>query len=319
MKPRPIAPFRNPALATLMLVAGTAAGAQAPEATGGYAIAPLQWSASRDSDGLVIQKPGVSVYRNWRSSSQWEAVEWQAQRYAQNGQALRGRSLAWVGQAIDPATGLGHAYRVGWSDGPARSTVVADGAWNAALGPRTQWGLFGTHDAVESIAGLRDGVSYTLLGANLDHSPIDRLTLVAAGHATRFSDDQDRYQLRLRAIWDAWPAQGLTLQLHLRHQTGEGEAPVRRYFNPGQVDEVQAVLGWRRRWEGWQFTARAGAGAQWVDASAAEPVRIAELQLQSPVRARQAFKLRWGYSQAQGLSGPGYVYRSADLSWAFQF
>ncbi len=302
------------------LVTGPTAFAQAPNPAGAdHALAPLQLSVSSDSDGLVIRKPSATVYRDWRSGSQWQGLEIQQQRYAQGSQKLDGRSIALVGQEVDPASGLGHGWRLGWSDGPYQQTAVADGYWSGAWTPRTQWGVFGTHDVVESIAALRDQVTYTLVGANIDHSPVDGLTLVAAGSATRFSDSQDRRQLRLRAIWDALPSQGITLQLHLKHQTGERDAPVRRYFNPGQLDEAQAVVGWRRRWEGWQFIARAGTGAQWVNEAATEPVRTAELQVQSPVRGQQFFKLRWGFSQTQGLSGPGYIYRSADLNWVFRF
>ena len=314
------------ALLALALSGLSAAGAQGQEAHPAQASVPApsqwalspQWWQSSDSDGLSIKKPGATAYYRWESGATWHGVEVQQQRYTQAGATLEGRSLAAVGQSVDPATWLGYGYRVAWSDGPERATWTGDGFWSGALGPRTQWGVFGTRDRVDSFKGLQAGLTFDLVGASLDHQLAPGLALTGAASATRFSDEQDRRQLRLRAVWDALPEQGITLQLHLKGQQGERDVAVRRYFNPGRLEEGQLVLGWRKRWEGWQLSARAGQGVQRVDRGDSTPMRTAEAQIQSPLRGNQFFRLRFGWSETQGLDGPGYTYRSGDLSWVFR-
>ncbi len=291
--------------------------APSPSGSPQWAVGP-QWWQSSDSDGLSIRKPGATTYYRWESGATWHGVEVQQQRYTQGGATLEGRSLAAVGQSVDPATWLGYGYRVAWSDGPERGTWTGDGFWSGALGPRTQWSVFGTRDRVESFKGLQAGLTFDLVGASVDHQLGSRVNLTAATSYTHFSDEQERHQTRVRVVWDALPEYGVTLQLHLKGQIGERDVPVRRYFNPHELAEGQFVLGWRKRWEGWQLTTRAGTGGQIVDRGDVSPMRTAEAQLQSPLRGNQFFKLRFGWSETQGLSGPGYTYRSGDLSWVFR-
>lgn len=282
-----------------------------------WALGP-QWSQSSDSDGLSIRKPGATAYYRWDSSASWHGVEVQQQRYAQAGTTLEGRSLAAVGQSVDPATWLGYGYRLAWSDGPERGTWVGDAFKSGALGTQAQWSVFATRDRVESFKGLQAGLTFDLVGASVDYQLAQGLTLIGAASATRFSDAQDRQLLRLRAVWDLLPEQGINLQLHLKEQQGERDVAVRRYFNPGRLEEGLLVLGWRKRWEGWQLSARAGQGVQRVDRGDSTPMRTAEAQIQSPLRGNQFFRLRFGWSETQGLDGPGYTYRSGDLSWVFR-
>lgn len=297
----------------LCLAAGLAC---AQEPAWRAAIGPVHLSVASDSDGLSISKPGITGFWRWDSGARWHGLELQQQRYLQADQVREGRSVALIGQSIDAATWQGYGYKLGWSNGPTRAQLVADGFYNGRLGPGMQWGVFGTRDVVESMAGVRDGLSFNLAGASLEAQAAERLALVGAASVTRFSDGQDRRQLRLRGVWDLLPEQGITLQVLGRLQTGEREVAVRRYFNPGRLQEGQAVLGWRRRWEGWQFTARVGAGSQRVDGGSGVPVRTGEILLQSPLRSHgQHLRLRLGYSDTQGLSGPGYIYRSGDVSW----
>jgi hypothetical protein len=145
-----------------------------------------------------------------------------------------------------------------------------------------------------------------------------RFTLVGALAQTHFSDGQDRQQQRLRAVWDAWPDQGVTLQWAYKHQMGEKDVINPTYFNPDRLNESMGIIGWRRRLEGWQWYARLGEGRQQVNNQDSTPARMAELQLSSPIYGRNFFKLRAGRSETVGLNGPGYVYRYADAQWIIQ-
>ena len=51
------------------------------------------WSRSSDSDGLVINKWFAGALPMYGSGLSWRGVEWQQQRYEQNGQQLSGHGV----------------------------------------------------------------------------------------------------------------------------------------------------------------------------------------------------------------------------------
>jgi hypothetical protein len=164
---------------------------------------------------------------------------------------------------------------------------------------------------------LEQGTYYDLVGGNVDYQVHPRLTVIGSLAQTHFSDGHDRQQQRARAVWDAWPDQGVTLQWAYKHQLGE-TITTPSYFNPDRLDESMGLIGWRRRHMGWQWYARVGEGRQKVDANASTPARLAELQLSSPEDSDSLMKLRAGRSETVGLNGPGYVYRYLDLQWIWR-
>lgn len=307
-------------LAALAWLALCASGDGLAQSAAPWAIAP-QWQSSNDSDGLKIDKVSAAWLPTYRSGLQWQGVEWQTQRYVQNGTTLDGHTLSYVGQNLDALTGLGHSYRIGWNQGLNTTLVTGDFNWNQALNDRLHWGVFASRDWVESLPALQNSIHYDLIGGNVDYRVHPRLTAVASLAQTRFSDQQDRQQQRVRLIWDAWPDQGVTLQWAYKHQIGEKEVSPRRYFNPERLDESIAFVGVRRRFEGWQLYARAGWGQQKIIDQDATPARVVELNLNSPVQGAQFFKLRVGRSETYGLNGsgtPGYAYRYADVQWIWR-
>ncbi len=276
------------------------------------------WSRSSDSDGLIINKWFAGALPAYGSGMSWRGVEWQQQRYEQNGQQLSGNGVNYTVQETDVTTGLGYNYKIGINQGPHQTLVTGDWSWNKAFTPQLQWGLFASRDWVESMAALQNNVHYELLGGNIDYQVHPRLTLIGSVAQTHFSDGQSRQQQRTRVVFDAWPEQGITLQASHKHQIGEKDATVRRYFNPEQLDETMGFVGWRRRFEGWQWYARAGSGRQHVVNEASTPARLAELQISSPVRGNSYFRLRTGESETRGINGPGYVYRYFDVQWIWR-
>jgi hypothetical protein len=165
---------------------------------------------------------------------------------------------------------------------------------------------------------LQQGIHYDLVGGNVDYQVHPRVTVVGSLAQTHFSDGQDRQQQRARAVWDAWPDQGITLQWAYKHQLGDlNGAATGNYFNPDRLNESMGLIGWRRRYEGWQWYARLGEGRQTVNNDGSTPARLAELQLTSPVRGSSYFKLRAGRSETVGIysGNTGYVYRYLDAQW----
>ena len=284
-----------------------------------WAISP-SWSQSSDSDGLNIHKAFATALPNYQHGLKWQGVEWQEQRYSQNGNTLSGHGVNYTAMDVDARTGLGYSLKVGVNQGPEKTTLIGDWSYNRALNSQINWGLFASRDWVESLAALQHGIHYDLVGGNVDYQVHPRVTLVGSLAQTHFSDGHDRQQQRARAVWDAWPDQGITLQWAYKHQLGESIAdPSQRYyFNPDRLNESMGLIGWRRRIQGWQWYARFGEGRQTVNGEASTPARLAELQVTSPVDGDSYFKVRMGRSETVGLNGPGYVYRYLDAQWIWR-
>ena len=283
-----------------------------------WAISPA-WSQSNDSDGLSVRKAFATAMPSYTNGLKWQGVELQEQRYTQNGTALNGRGVNYTAQDLDALTGLGYSLKVGINQGPEKTTVIGDWNYNKAFNSQLNWGVFASRDWVESVGALQQGVHYDLVGGNVDYQVHPRITLVGALAQTHFSDGQNRQQQRARAVWDAWPDQGITLQWAYKHQLGDSHGvTTRNYFNPDRLDESMGLIGWRRRFEGWQWYARVGEGRQQVNDDARTPARLAELQLTSPVQGNSYLKLRAGRTETVGLNGPGYVYKYLDVQWIWR-
>lgn len=283
-----------------------------------WAVAPA-WSQSSDSDGLNIRKAFTAALPDFTSSLQWQGVEWQEQRYQQNGNTLSGHGVNYTAQHIDALTGLGNSLKIGVNQSHQKTTVIGDWNYSRAYNKQLNWGIFASRDWVESMGALQQGIHYDMAGASVDYQPHPRLTLVGSLAQTHFSDGKDRQQQRARAIWDMWPDQGVTLQWAYKHQLGDSNGvTTRHYFNPDRLDESMGIIGWRRRYEGWQWYARLGEGRQQVDNDGHTPARLAELQLTSPVRGNSYLKLRTGRTETTGLNGPGYVYKYVDIQWIWR-
>lgn len=283
-----------------------------------WAVAPA-WHQSSDSDGLSIHKAVATAMPSYTGGLTWRGVEWQEQRYKQGDTSLSGHGVNYAEQNLDTFTGLGYSLKVGINQGPEKTTAIGDWNYNKALNAQLQWGVFASRDWVESIGALQQGIHYDLAGGNVDYQVHHRVTLVGALAQTRFSDGQARQQQRARAVWDAWPDQGITLQWAYKHQLGDSNGvTTRNYFNPDRLDESMGIMGWRRRFEGWQWYARVGEGRQKVNDDSSTPARLAELQVTSPAQGNSYLKLRAGRSETVGLHGPGYVYRYLDVQWIWR-
>lgn len=263
---------------------------------------------------MRITKAGGGVLYRFTHPQHYTGLVWEHQRFEQTGQAgLNGQVLSWVTQRIDPATALGYQLKAGHSTAPTRSLLTFEGSWAYALSPQSRLEWFTARDRVDSMAALRAGTHYTLVGGALDYTLHPRLTGVASWAHTQFSDSKNLGQLRLRLIWDALPAHGITLQALHRNQWGEDDSPT--YFNPKRLQEHMAAVGWRHRIDGWLIAARISVGQQQVNHVPWQTARLSELQLTSPPSPRGQLKLRLGEQKNWDLSGPNYRYRSLDLQW----
>ena len=309
--------FNIKALATLCATVTLDLTTPAIAAAPAWAVAPA-WSQSSDSDGLTIRKAFAAALPSYTNGLKWQGVEWQEQRYQQNGNSLSGHGVNYSAQDLDALTGMGYSLKVGINQGPEKTTAIGEWNYNRAYNAQLHWGVFASRDWVESMNALQQGIHYDLVGGNVDYQVHPRVTVVGSLAQTHFSDGQDRQQQRARAVWDAWPDQGITLQWAYKHQLGNlNGAATGNYFNPDRLNESMGLIGWRRRYEGWQWYARLGEGRQTVNNDGSTPARLAELQLTSPVRGSSYFKLRAGRSETVGIysGNTGYVYRYLDAQW----
>ena len=283
-----------------------------------WAISPT-WSHSSDSDGLSVRKAFAATMPSYANGLKWQGVELQEQRYTQNSTALSGHGVSYTAQDLNAVTGLGYSLKVGINRGHEKTITVGDWSYNKAFNHQINWGVFVSRDWVESMGALQQGIHYDLAGGNVDYQVHPRFTVVGALAQTHFSDGQDRQQQRARAVWDAWPNQGITLQWAYKHQLGDKNGvTARNYFNPERLDESVGLIGWRRRFEGWQWYARLGEGRQQVNDDVSTPARLVELQLTSPMHGTSYLKLRAGRHETVGLNGPGYVYKYLDVQWIWR-
>lgn len=278
---------------------------------------PLVYYA-RDSDGLTISKVGVGLLPHAQNTQQWAGLEAYRLRYAQFDTHLNARSVGYVKESLSPQTGLGYTLRVGVREDKIQRDWVFDANRSWAAGGSTRLEVYGQRDRVESLSALQAGTTMNLIGAAIDHTVHPRVTLVGAVAKTWFSDDAQRAQQRLRVIGDLFPEVGVTLQWSLRKQTGRPASGPRRYFNPEEMTESLAVVGWRRRLEGWQVHAHLGVGRQEVGTERS-PARQFDLAITSPAERSQAIGLRLGHHETFGLSGPGYQYSFVDLHAFWRF
>jgi hypothetical protein len=282
-----------------------------------WAISP-SLNSSSDSDGLNIHKVSLAALPAYSSGLQWQGMEWQTQRYQQNASSIDGHTVSYGMQSIEAKTGMGSQLKLGLSQQGSSSTLlITDWNHNQSINENLNWGLTANRDWVESMTALQQNTYFNLVGANLDYQLHPRVTLVGAINQTWFSDSHQRQQKRFRAIWDTFPDQGITLQWSYKHQTGESLSEP-TYFNPDQLDESIAIVGWRRRIQGWQIYARLGAGNQSVNTQSNTPTRLSELQVTSPLNGPYFLKFRLGSNETYGLNGPNYLYRFADVQWIWR-
>ena len=119
--------FNIKALATLCATVTLDLTTPAIAAAPAWAVAPA-WSQSSDSDGLTIRKAFAAALPSYTNGLKWQGVEWQEQRYQQNGNSLSGHGVNYSAQDLDALTGMGYSLKVGINQGPEKTTAI--GEWN---------------------------------------------------------------------------------------------------------------------------------------------------------------------------------------------
>ncbi len=301
-------------LALALALAPAAAGAQAPAtneapASGGMAASVPDVFVSSDSEGFTTRKIGAGLYPLYEHGDRHTGLHLQRTTYRQDGWRAQGESVSLVHRAINPRNALGWQVRAGVDQLDSRQALTLDASYSLALNPATTAEFVANRERVETRTALGEGLTLASAGAGLWHQVNERLNAGGMLQVLRFSDGNTRTQLRLRGVYDLLPEHGVNVQVRYRGFHASDTAVPRRYFNPGEFEEVMALVGMRRRIEGWVVRGTLGLGRQQVNADSTTPTQLAELSVTSPIAGTVFWRARAGYHRAAGLQGPDYRYR----------
>ncbi len=308
------ATVRGPVIAMLLALASTTACAQAPTlpeapANRGMAVSVPDVFVSSDSEGFITRKVGIGLYPGYAHGERYTGLQVQRTHYSQSDWRAQSEALSLVHRAVNPRNALGYQVKVGIDQLDSRQLLTLDSSYHLALNDTTTAEFLVHRERVETPSALGEGLSMTSGGAGLWHQVNDRLNAGGIVQMMRFSDGNTRTQLRLRGVYDLLPEHGLTAQLRYRGYRASDTQVPRRYFNPGEFEEVMAAVGLRRQIAGWVVRGTLGLGRQRVDTDASTPTELAELSVTSPIAGPVFWRARAGYSRASGLQGPDYRYR----------
>jgi hypothetical protein len=263
-----------------------------------------------DSERFSTNKIRTGFLPTYTHGERYTGVAYQQNRYAQDAWSTKTEQVSVITKAINPRTGLGYQLNVGLGQSDRGSLLTTDSSYGFQLSDQNKMEVFANRDRVETQQALNNGIYYTLVGTSLEHKVTERLSAIVLGGAMLFSDNNTRPIVRARVIYDLDPTHGVTVQLRFRQFRDTDTLVTNHYFNPTTYSETMALIGMRRRIEGWVVSGLVGVGRQAVNQDPDTQTKLLELSVVSPV-ARQDYylKARAGYSKSEGWMGPNYLYR----------
>lgn len=217
--------------------------------------------ASHDSDGFDEKIATVGYQSLSGFGLKVGAMGYQAPGWSANGTLLGGTYL-YDGSERRVDANLGMARLAG------RDFAVGGIDYLRPIGVGTSVGLSVERNYLNSILGIRDGLTYNQLAAVADYAFNSRFNVGLAGGSTLFSDDNRRPFLRTRWNYELDPARGLNAYLKTRsYQNSSPQRP--EYFSPGRLNEVSVGLSTRVAVaERFVLSAKVDAGTQHADGGA---------------------------------------------------
>jgi len=265
--------------ATLLLCAQGAWAAESPQparASGGGVLhgdieegaegAAVDFVGTADTDHFRSARLRAGALLQHESADKYIALGGGYTRYEQNDFAANRYSLGAAIRNVVRSTGAGVVATGGVSQVGDRTRAVFEATWNVRLSQTGGFELIGQRDFVESSAALDAGTMTNFVGASVDYTIADRLTLIALGGLQYFSDDNRRDHLRARVIYVLLPEQGLSVQAKVRAYESSN-ATSAFYFNPENYREADIGLRLRRSVGNWRLLAAAGGGKEEINRS----------------------------------------------------
>jgi hypothetical protein len=248
-------------------------------------------------------------------------------------------SVGWTGASgFGLRAGAAHYHAPGWSaDGVSLAATYRDEAptrkLDASLGiarvgghdhavgaldylrplaPGSSIGLSAERDIVNSVEGIRQGLTHNSVALVADHAFTPRFNVGLAAGATFFSDDNRRPFLRTRWNFELEPNYGLNAYARTRsYRNSDPGRPA--YYSPDRLNELSAGLSSRFAVaERFVLAAHADAGTQRTEAGG-ESVWSYSLGVASLRNARLKWSVALQASNAASQFNASGAYRYTTL------
>jgi hypothetical protein len=274
--------------------------------------------ASRDSDHFHVTKIGTGLLPFYKSGQDYLGIQASTNHYSSPEWAKDGGQASLVQRSINSKTGLGSIASLGVSNLYGRDLLIADVSYSAPITDTFSYETFFFRDWVETRNSLTNGISHNYYGGSLEKRVATDWTVIGLLAQQKFSDSNIRNHLRAKVIYDLLPEQGINLQLRHRQYRNSHDVTV-NYFNPNEYDENMAVVGWRKKVQGWQLSGVAGLGRQKINDDPYTTTQLLEIEAVSPIFNKIFLRSKAGYSDSAGFGGPDYSYKYFQTDLIFQF
>ncbi|MEG1971256.1 MAG: hypothetical protein RR101_14185 [Burkholderiaceae bacterium] len=270
---------------------------------------------TRDSDGFDMQRTTVEAVPYLRDANHFAGLRLSRSTFKQEGWRRHGTRVTLAGRHVNAIDSTGWQGEIGVQEQNEHRLLTFDGAYRHEWQPGTGIEFFASRDWIETRPALDQGRSFTFAGAALDQVLSPHFTVAAVLGHQAFSDHNARNHGRARLIYQPSLDLGLTVQARYRTYRSREDDVGGAYFNPGRYQEAMAAIGWRQNFHGWQTYLLAGLGREKIDSDSGQTTRLASIDIKSPWRGLQFFKLGAGFMHNSANWGPGYDYRYLNLEW----
>ena len=263
-----------------------------------------------DSEGFSTYKYNAGYLPLYEHGEKYTGISYQHNYFTQSGWDSSAEVYTLLTKAINPRTGLGYNFNIGYNLENGHKLVTTDSNYGFRVTDTTKAEVILNRDRVETQNSLNNGIYYTLGAASVEQQLVERLSVIAMLGNMYFSDGNTRPTVRAKLIYDLIPDYGLTAQIRFRQFRDTNITVPNNYFNPDHYSETMVAFGARKRLAGWMFSGTAGVGRQKVSQDPSTTTQLYELAATSPVASNDYyFKTRAGYGKSAGFLGPNYFYR----------
>ncbi len=285
----------------------------------GQGLVLPEFFISSDSEKLSIKKASLGYLPFYEHGDSNTGIKLQNNQFHQDSWSIYSNQISFITKEINSKTTLGYLVNLGVNQLEGKSIITIDSQYQFKLFDKTSIELILNRDRVETQKALENNTFFTMAAINIEQEIRSDLRAMLMIGEMKFSDGNSRPFLRARLIADVLPDYGVNLQLRYRQFHSDDIDVERNYFNPEDYRETMLVIGYRKRFEGWNLAGTLGVGRQEIDNLNSTQTKLIEFNATSPFVKNIFFRTRLGYSQAAGFQGADYSYRYLFEELIFAF